>query len=719
MTVFIFAMLLIWLLKRAIVRRQLAFPAMESARTPLDAALLGVANLQTQLRFSDQSPSESTTLDASKTSDASTTGKVKLAHRQRLGRIVNRNNLFQTLAFVYCILFGLALIANIEPPNDGMWYWYSFFLNSGKRLYADMHLPLQPLYILETSAFTAVLGKGWLLSRIPAVLHLVAYCLALGLLVRQTKLSDAYKAILFTCSFFVSTAFGAIIFGDYHVLADCFVLYSLLALLSLRTSSSVRHSLELAAILGTLSGLAVSTRVNDGAALFLGVFLAIACLAPSKRLLSLLLFSLSTGFIILVILSFTGDSLHDYVQSTIFRAAAIKGNNGTVLAQPMWLLWNTAGWLFHSSSLWMFLYASEGALVLAVLFLPLRRRLGWWQVGLAVVGTYLILYIAQRMGLFADNGILVALTGLVVVLAYGLGIWVTWRFIRWLLDPERADGWDRRDILLLIPLGQLASGSMSSGGTHYSLAYEPTGVFIVLLAITPFYVRPQLPHFTAKWHYLNAEWPRLKAQWSRLANQWGRLDIHWSRDFLVGLAVLATLCAVINRSTAPFHWHTYREKPVFVDRAWYWHPDFGPMVISNDLLRMIQRVCPKVRTSGSDNELLSLPFPGGNYFCSVPPWHGYVQTFFDITSKETIQSLMDELRHSAPKWILYQRQLKTLELHEAVYNQGKPLEQRNLDQLIEQKIAEGSWQVAYTSGRDIIHQWGQLWDNEWMLIETR
>ena len=143
--------------------------------------------------------------------------------RLRLGRIINRSNLFQTIAFVFCVLFGLALTANIEPAGDGVWFWYSFFLHSGIHLYADMHLALQPLYVLETSAFMGVLGKGWLVSKIPAVLHLVAYCLALLLLVRQSNLSDARKAILLACSFFVSIGFGAIVFGDYHVLADCFV----------------------------------------------------------------------------------------------------------------------------------------------------------------------------------------------------------------------------------------------------------------------------------------------------------------------------------------------------------------------------------------------------------------------------------------------------------------------------------------------------------------
>ena len=76
---------------------------------------------------------------------------------------------------------------------------------------------------------------------------------------------------------------------------------------------------------------------------------------------------------------------------------------------------------------------------------------------------------------------------------------------------------------------------------------------------------------------------------------------------------------------------------------------------------------------------------------------------------------MDELRHSPPRWIFYQRQLRSLRAEEIVYNHGNPLQQRYLDQLIAQKIGEGKWRVVYTSdfGED------QQFDNEWRLIQTR
>jgi len=92
-----------------------------------------------------------------------------------------------------------------------------------------------------------------------------------------------------------------------------------------------------------------------------------------------------------------------------------------------------------------------------------------------------------------------------------------------------------------------------------------------------------------------------------------------------------------------------------------------------------------------------------------------VQTFFDTTSKETIQGLMGELQASPPQWILYQRQMITLRIHEQAYNHGEPLEQRYLDEMIERKLADGSWQAVYTSD----YGNGHWRDNEWILIRTR
>jgi hypothetical protein len=197
------------------------------------------------------------------------------------------------------------------------------------------------------------------------------------------------------------------------------------------------------------------------------------------------------------------------------------------------------------------------------------------------------------------------------------------------------------------------------------------------------------------------------------------LKAAWPRDTLFAWVFLLIACTAIYRFDSPYSWYSYWEKPMFADRVWYRHPDYGPMIIERDLLQMIQPVCRKIRESGSDNELLSLPWPAGNYFCSIAPWHGYVQTFFDTTSKQSIQTLMNELQQSPPKWILYQRQLMTLRYHEIVYTQGSPLQHRYLGQFIEQQISKGIWRNVYTSDYATRQFLGRQWDTEWILIQTR
>ena len=152
------------------------------------------------------------------------------------------------------------------------WFWYATALRNGKHLYADLHLALQPLFPLETSYFLSLLGKGWLVSKVPAVLHLVAYCVGLLLIARSSNLSDRQNALNLACAFFTSIAFVGYRFDDYHVLADAFQVYSIVVLLLLeKTTFAPRRRLGLAAVLGILSGLSLMSRPNDGAALVVGV----------------------------------------------------------------------------------------------------------------------------------------------------------------------------------------------------------------------------------------------------------------------------------------------------------------------------------------------------------------------------------------------------------------------------------------------------------------
>jgi hypothetical protein len=589
--------------------------------------------------------------------------------------------LAQGLMVVFCLLFGLAMIADTQTAGDGVWFWYATFLHSGKHLYRDMHLALQPLYVLETASFMALLGKGWLASKVPAVLHVAAYCIGLALVARSSKLPDRQKALVLACAFFVSIDFEAYRFDDYHVLADCFAVYSLVVLLKLQITSQAWRSDCLAAGLGVLSGLSLVTRLNDGAALFAGVAIAIAYMAQSRRLISLVLFSGAAALTVLLVVRLTGDSLHDYAMYSIFSAVGSKGGTVSVLAYPLRLPWNTLRFLRDRQTFEFVVYCLGSALIWVVLIRPFwrTRRLGDFLKLLA--GTIFILLPFHHFhGALLDTRLIVDLSAPGVLLVYGMGLAVIVRLLYVRFAAAKIPVWNHREILLLIPLGQLASASMSSGGRHIGL-YGPIAMMILLLPI--------------------ASPLRLKSE--------------PTRAFAFAIVAILTVHCVAYKYRYPYLWHSYKAGPLFAGRQWTRHPDYGPMIIEREELKFIEPICEAVKADGSEQGLLSLPFPYPNYFCSIEPWHGYVQTFFDTSSKETIHGLMDELQKAPPKWIVYQRQLNNLMLHEQIFNQGRPLPQRYLDQMIEDKIGTGEWQPVYMS----TYGSHDFYSDQWILLRTR
>jgi hypothetical protein len=119
-------------------------------------------------------------------------------------------------------------------------------------------------------------------------------------------------------------------------------------------------------------------------------------------------------------------------------------------------------------------------------------------------------------------------------------------------------------------------------------------------------------------------------------------------------------------------------------------------------------VCERVRAGKT---LLSLPISFANYYCGVPVWHGYVQTFFDTSTRSRIEQLERDLEQAPPDFIFYQRQLELLSLHEKIFAGGRRLPHRDLDELIVRKVRGGEWTIAYRSAA--------YPPSTWYLISTR
>jgi hypothetical protein len=571
------------------------------------------------------------------------------------------------------------MIANVQTTNDGGWMWYALSLHNGQRLYADLHLALQPLFVLEAAAFLKLLGRGWLASKVPAVLHLVAYCAGLSLLARRSSLPDRQKAVVAGCAFFVSICSFAYRLDDYHTPCDCLVLYSMLLLLMLRETVGVRRRLGLVAALGFLCGLATTLRINDGLALAFGVAISIVCLAPAKRFLSTALFLVVAGLVVVGVVHLTGDTFHDYLSYTLFKAVGGKGGTGNVLSYPLRLPWNALRYLRNPWYPELIAYTVGAAAAWAFLLRPLGRVRGPGEFKRDALGALLILAPLPFVyrGLLNPD-LLLAMSTLGVFAIYGLGVFAFLRYLRWEISG-RTWPWDSREILMITPLGQMISTAASSGGVHWGV-YEPWAMLIVILPI--------------------ASPVRLRSEKMRAT--------------LVGVATILLVCSAIYRFVVPYAWHSTQPRTMFVGRQWYRHPIYGPMVIETSQLQFIEPICERVGRDGAATGFLSLPYSYANYFCDIPPWHGNVQTYFDTSTAETIYGLMGELQQSPPKWILYERQLDSLAAHERQYNHGQPLPHRYLDQFLEQKLAEGQWTAVYTSD----YASTPLWKEQWILIQT-
>ena len=606
----------------------------------------------------------------------------------------DERRVLQYCAFFFCIAFGFAMIANNQTPADGVWYWYAYYLEHGKRLYADMHVPLQPSFMLETKAVLAIFGRSWLASKIPAIIHLLIFCVAWLLLVRRATTSDARKAILLLFAFSTSISCVAFSFNDYRAPTYFLIVASILTLLALRDSTTWLRDLFLILILGVMSGIAVTTRPNDGAALAFGVFLGISFIASRRKVRLILAFWLTAGVTALIVISLTGDSVHDYLTWTILHSAGNKGGGG-VLLQPFVALnaaalWSTALWpVAGLPSITLARFFLLGASLVFCAYLWRRQPMPYSKLVLiltiAATATQIQqFYVYVRTTSFPS--VLSSIGALLTLVIFAMCSWVVVRATQALLNPDRREDWNSAEILLLIPLGQAMSASMSSGGTHFDNLFSAALFFTLLTIVSP-------------------------------------VKIHsaWLRNVIYCMAALFAALNFSYRVIEPFSWHTYVEKPMFANRVLYHHPEYGYMIIDRDLLNMAESVCNTITRAGGDRELLSIPMPYANYFCSVPPWRGYVQTFFDITDKGTIDEMIAALKEKPPKWILLQNEPGILRLHEDEFNHHMPLAQHRLNQLIEENVVLGEWNVVYRNNlydtEDRVDQPG--WENQWFLIQTR
>ncbi len=575
-------------------------------------------------------------------------------------------NFLLNLTAAFCVAFGLALILQVQVAGDGMWFWYAKYLLAGRHLYSGLHLALQPLYVMVTAVNMRLFGEGWLVSKLPAAVLLAVYVVLLRQIVAKLPLRDGPRAVLLLAAFAFPLLFEADRFDDYHVMADCFQVGSILVLLSLPRLATARAVVLRGALLGVLSGLAMMSRLNDGGILWVTVMVAIVCMAPVRRYATALVCAVTAAATAVLTVLSTGDTLAAYASNSIFRAAGAKGG-GKLLSYPFRLVAETTSHFTGDVNFTALALFSLGLGVLVAFGAArwMRRPAGNVGAGTLAFALTMLAYIPLlKANRWAITTLPRVLCATMILLGLLLGILTLLR-AAWAAKaaqqpvPRLLAAWNPAEVLLLIPLGQLISGSLSSGGEFLPLN-APIGILLLLL---PF------------------AYPRLFAAPART----------YGYAAVVGLA---SLCCLAYKAGNPFSWQTYHNRAMFVGRQWYHHPVYGPMVIETDLLEFMQPMCARIHDTPTPS-VLSTPFPYANYFCAVQPWHDQVQSFFDTSTEQSIGQLIAGLQTDPPHTIIYQRQMLNLLGHERIFNHYKPLPHRALDTLLVNKLQTGAWSVTH------------------------
>jgi hypothetical protein len=556
---------------------------------------------------------------------------------------------------------------------------------TGVKLYSDQHLVMQPLYILESAAWARMFGVNCIVSQIPALAHVLLYCAGMFFVLRESDWPDWQKAIVLGSSFVIAVAGHNYRLDDYHVTSEILILYSMALLLMLaRTEDSQRQSV-VAAGLGVFAGLTITSRVTDGVALLAASCICLLFLARRRRLFLVAIVVCVTALTVTAIVRLTGDTFSAYISSTVFKAAASKGGTGSIFAGPFLILRN-ASRLLLTGKKWLVVFL---AMLVAVGAITVRRRklrsgqVVLAQLGVAAVAFVLSSYVVRMQllqGMLLEEAILCA-----IVVTYLLAPLVAVRFLGSKATGDRRE-WDVREVLVLFPLSLWVSNAAGAAGEPLTQYYAPVSMLLLLIVVV-------LP---------------LRKQAS------------WANASFVSLVALVGLSAVTSKVLNPYSWNDVKTYPMFVNRAWFEHPIYGLMYIDRDDLQFSQVICSAVQHGDTNRELLSLPWPGANYSCGVPPWHGYVQTYFDTSKRETVEQLMDELKTDPPQWIVYQRELHIMAGAERLYNHGQPLAQRDLDGMIMQNVLTGKWRVAGKENYPpILDRSEYLPGDGWYLIRTR
>lgn len=571
------------------------------------------------------------------------------------------------LAYLICLLYGISSLVFVSAPGDGTWFLYAQQIIAGGHLYADLHLNQQPLFPI-LAIFAIKFGNGSvLLDRLFYIFIPLLYVQVAYLISRTYQIDFLKRAVLLLFIFFGSSTFVAFRFDDYNSLTYLLMLASFYLTIKIGLTHNEKKLDNLILLQMLVLSLASLNRLSDG------VFVACAfllCYLYYKGINSKFVLQCSIGILIYLGLLFLcltcilDETLSIWFQNTILDAAKIKGGSSIAL-YPVIMVLQSIDFIRGGN----FSLLNIFTLVLGLTFLKLSSKAN--NVLKVMLTILAFAFIGLSIFKFYHNHIVTiaipfALIGILFVLYVSI-----FNFLIFGAGPKSQshDGL----ILLAYPLFIFFCGSLSSGG-HFGDHYFPMVIALVVVQ-----------------KYFCCDFSEVQLYVKLIIN------------VLIGSIVANSVYIEIVR---PYAWHSYYSSPFFSNYVIVRDKKENYNVIQKNLISLIEPVCNL--TSGAT--LLSLPFSFANYYCRTAPWEGHVQSFFDTSSVGKINEIINGLNKSPPNFIFYQRQIDNLEAHENIYNGGRPLPHRRLDELIMGKINMKEWRVIYRSY--------EYPPSEWLLVQT-
>ena len=593
-------------------------------------------------------------------------------------------NHYSALAAILACFFGAYLLFSVIGAGDGMWFFYAKDFLAGRRLFSDLNLLQQPVFILINAIGISVFTQSYIAQKLVFVPILMLYVFSSYLLVNKSSSGQLFKTALFLCFFFTGIRFEAYRFDDYHAFVNMMsILMILIFMVYLSDDISKKRSIILSLAAGLVVTICILTRLNDGLILFFSSMLFYLLRRKSGYFIDLLLFLFSSVITFFVVLWVINENIFTWFSSTIVTASSAKGGIQQLLQAPFFLLFNSVNLLISSNIGTSFAISVLSIICLWCLFKIFtffkenqkeKTHIKTFAfLALYFVFLCILIYLGKLL-LFSGLDLIEVLTVASIPMMVIFCLFRGFSFFLFFREGEFL--W--QELLLIIPIGLFVSGAMSSGG------YPLGGLYF------------QFALFMTTWFVLYSK--------------------HLSRYVLLSFVFLMVLTAYtgfLYKYNNPYSWHSYFSPSLATSRTFIQTEHLGAIPMDYETYKFISPVCKIVKERSAT--MLSLPFPFANYICGSPVWNGYTQTFFDTTTKKTTDKLLSEITQNPPDLIFYQRQLYNLRNHEIVYNNGTPLPHRKVDEYVIGKLNRGDWKLLYVSAFGN----NRFGDNMWLLIDTK